>query len=143
MKFRSSKAPAAAAMVTFLLLILGLASSTFALHASQAGIIDWHKQFIGVPLSGSLAPVFHRVNKTISASSRASQTVILTGTGSHVLAALDPVAGDVGTCSLMAIFSSTYFNHATCVAWRYIFDAKDPFTTFRANGGGACVSFWF
>lgn len=75
---------------------LSLTSSTLALHASEAGVIDWHKQFIGVPSPGSVAPVFHHFNTTEASASEISRSLILTGTASNVLAALDPVTGEVG-----------------------------------------------
>lgn len=63
--------------------------TTQALHESDVGVVDWHKQLIGVPLAGALAtaPIFHRVGKN---------SIILTATGNNVLAALDPVNGSVG-----------------------------------------------
>jgi ER membrane protein complex subunit 1 len=77
------------------LTILPLVSFVLALHASEAGVVDWHKTFIGVPHTGSLeaSPVFHRVETRNSTTS-----VILTSTeDTNVLAALDPFSGSVGT----------------------------------------------
>lgn len=68
-------------------------SSTWALHESEVGVVDWHKRLIGVPLSGSspTAPTFHRVG-----NSKSTKSVVLTATGSNVLTALNPVNGSVG-----------------------------------------------
>jgi hypothetical protein len=65
---------------------------TSALHESDTGIVDWHKIFVGVPLTSSLstAPTFHRVG------GESTQSVVLTATGSNVLAALNPVNGSIG-----------------------------------------------
>jgi hypothetical protein len=73
---------------------LSITLSTNALQESEVGIVDWHKSLIGVPLSGSLstAPVFHRVNVGVE-----TKSVVITATGSNVLAALNPVNGSVGT----------------------------------------------
>lgn len=73
----------------------------WALHLSEAGVVDWHKPFVGVPLVSSLstAPTFHRLAK----SGAATQSVILTATSSNVLAALNPVDGSIGMYSLVDI----------------------------------------
>ena len=69
-----------------LLLVLGV--TTWALHESDVGIVDWNKHYIGVPLAGSVttAPAFHHVG---------NKTIVLTATGSNVLAALKPEDGSV------------------------------------------------
>jgi hypothetical protein len=78
-------------------------TKTVALHASEAGVVDWHKPQIGVPLifSQSLSPTFHRVtqkhtNEYGIALNDTTQSVILTATSANVLAALDPVKGEIG-----------------------------------------------
>ena len=72
-----------------LVLLLTLSITTWALHESDVGIVDWHKLLIGIPLSGSVmtAPVFHHVG---------NKTIVLTATGNNVLAALEPEDGSVG-----------------------------------------------
>ncbi len=69
-------------------------TSSWALHASEVGVVDWQKTLVGVPLTGShvTAPVFHRVGEDFG------QSVILAATGNNVLAALNPTNGSVGTC---------------------------------------------
>lgn len=65
-----------------------------ALQASEAGVVDWHRKFIGVPRTDTLdsAPAFHRVQ-----NKNDTRSVILTVTeNTNVLAALDPVNGSVG-----------------------------------------------
>ena len=61
------------------------------LQASEAGVVDWHKPLVGVPLADwqSTAPAFHRPEK-------ASDSVIVTATGSNVLAALNATDGSIG-----------------------------------------------
>ena len=70
-----------------LLLVLGV-TTTWALHESDVGIVDWNKQYIGVPLAESVltAPAFHHVG---------NETIILTATGSSVLAALKAEDGSI------------------------------------------------
>jgi len=64
-----------------------LHTTTWALHESDVGIIDWHTKLVGVPLVGShnTAPVFHG-------------DFILTATASNVLAALNTTDGSIGMC---------------------------------------------
>lgn len=69
-------------------------TSVWALQASEAGVVDWHKTFIGVPRTDSLesSPVFHRIQ-----SKDSTQSVILTTTeNTNVLAALNPADGSIG-----------------------------------------------
>jgi hypothetical protein len=63
--------------------------STSALHESDVGVVDWYKQLIGVPLTGSSSttPTFHYVNGT---------SLVLAVTGNNVLAALHADNGTVG-----------------------------------------------
>jgi hypothetical protein len=76
-----------------LLLLVLCVTPSFTLHESDVGVVDWHKRLVGVPLTSSIstAPVFHRVEKRQS-----TKSVVLTATGSNVLAALNPVNGSVG-----------------------------------------------
>ena len=69
-------------------LLLVLCVSSWALHESDVGIVDWHKKLIGVPLSGSIltAPTFHATGNT---------TVVITATDNNVLAVLNPEDGSV------------------------------------------------
>ncbi|TFK50623.1 DUF1620-domain-containing protein [Heliocybe sulcata] len=91
------------------LLVFLLPGLACALHESEAGVVDWHKTLVGVPLaySPSIAPAFHRVHDTANTT----RSVILTATGNNVLAALNPVDGSV--------------------AWRHVFEPEDPVTAFR------------
>ncbi|KAI0772317.1 DUF1620-domain-containing protein [Trametes elegans] len=91
-----------------LFLFLCWAVCTYALHASEAGVIDWHKPLAGVPLthSSSTAPKFHR--RELSGGSTRSN--ILVTTESNVLAALNPANGSL--------------------EWRYIFDDDDHVVLF-------------
>ncbi|TDL26922.1 DUF1620-domain-containing protein [Rickenella mellea] len=96
-----------------LLALLCLLQTTFALHESDAGVVDWHKPLIGVPLTGSLAtaPVFHRVGS--HDPNGTTQSVILTATASNVLGALEPASGNL--------------------TWRHIYEPEDPVILFRAR----------
>ncbi|PCH43293.1 DUF1620-domain-containing protein [Wolfiporia cocos MD-104 SS10] len=92
-------------------LAAALFAQTWALHASEAGVVDWHKPFVGVPAVNvpSTAPSFHRI-ANFDGSTR---SVILTATSSNVLAALDPIAGGV--------------------AWRYIFEDDERVIAYRQH----------
>ncbi|KAJ6617050.1 hypothetical protein B0H10DRAFT_1349440 [Mycena sp. CBHHK59/15] len=70
-------------MFLLLFTVLLCSSLSLAIHESDAGVIDWHKKFVGVPLA---APVVHHAEK---------QTVLLLPTASNVLAALNTTDGSV------------------------------------------------
>ncbi|KAL4079874.1 hypothetical protein V8B97DRAFT_656854 [Scleroderma yunnanense] len=69
---------------TSLLAASVLHTTTWALHESDVGVVDWHTKLVGVPLVDSqhTAPVFH-------------EDLILTATSSHVLAALNATDGSI------------------------------------------------
>ena len=69
---------------------------TLAIHASEAGVVDWHKPLIGDTLTGnpSLSPIFHRVGE----QNESTQSYILTASSSNVFAALHPGNGTIGAC---------------------------------------------
>lgn len=75
------------------------ATSSWGLHESDVGVLDWHKRLVGVPLTESIstAPVFHRVG------SRNTKSVVISATGNNVLAGLNPVNGSVGTSDLLPL----------------------------------------
>ncbi|KAI8996246.1 DUF1620-domain-containing protein [Trametes punicea] len=91
-------------------LLLG-AACAYALHASEAGVVDWHKPLAGVPLlqSPATAPSFHRKEY----ESGATRSIILTATQSNVLAALNPANGSL--------------------EWRHIFDDDDHILAYRKS----------
>lgn len=70
---------------------------TLAIHAEEAGVVDWHKELIGDTLTGNpaLGPVFHRVGE----ENEATKSYVLTATTSNVLAALHPENGSIGASS--------------------------------------------
>ncbi len=74
-------------------LLLG-AACAYALHASEAGVLDWHKPQLGVPLiqSHATAPTFHRREYDTGAT----RSTILTVTQSNVLASVNPANGSIG-----------------------------------------------
>jgi hypothetical protein len=78
-----------------------LVLSARALHQSDVGITDWHKNLIGIPRITTLstAPIFHRVLD----SAPTTKSVLLTATGSGVLAALNPVDGLLGSRFLSSL----------------------------------------
>ena len=75
-------------LLSNLVLLFALGVTTWALSESDVGVVDWNKHYIGVPLAGSVttAPAFHHVG---------NKTIILTATGSNVLAALELEDGSV------------------------------------------------
>ncbi|KAF5329635.1 hypothetical protein D9619_009267 [Psilocybe cf. subviscida] len=83
---------------------LSLPTPTWALHAADAGIVDWHKHLVGAPMTGAAvtAPSFYR---TIDEDTGTEESTILTATGNNVLAALKAADGSV--------------------RWRYIFEKED------------------
>ncbi|KZT68592.1 DUF1620-domain-containing protein [Daedalea quercina L-15889] len=83
---------------------------TWAIHASDAGIVDWHQPLVGVPLFGasSTAPKFQRVGEA------KSRSLLFTATSGNVLAALDPATG--------------------AIAWRYIFEDNEHIIGFKQHG---------
>ncbi|KAK0200946.1 DUF1620-domain-containing protein [Desarmillaria ectypa] len=90
-----------------LVVVASWLGTTFGIQESDAGIIDWHKRLVGIPLvdSTSTAPVFHRVG------GKNTKSVILAATEHNVLAALNPVDGSV--------------------TWRHIFEPEDTIVTFQ------------
>jgi len=68
--------------------VFSLCVGTWALHESDVGVVDWRKEFIGVPLSGSIStsPSFHRAE---------NRSFIVAATSSNVLAALEPEDGSI------------------------------------------------
>ncbi|EMD34983.1 hypothetical protein CERSUDRAFT_116509 [Gelatoporia subvermispora B] len=87
-------------------------NSVSALHASEVGVVDWHKSFIGVPLIGSpsISPTFHRVGS----ADGPTQSVVLAATSSNVLAALSPMNGSI--------------------SWRYVFEDDEHVIAFKRHG---------
>jgi hypothetical protein len=70
-------------------------TTSWALHAEEAGVVDWHQRLIGVPLSefASLAPRFHSWSL---GGSEGDESLIVTATEANALAALHPQNGSVG-----------------------------------------------
>ncbi|KAI0651032.1 DUF1620-domain-containing protein [Trametes meyenii] len=99
-------------------LLLG-AVSAYALHASEAGIIDWHTPHVGVPLvhSPSTAPKFHRREY----DGGATRSIILAASQSNVLAGVNPANGSL--------------------EWRHVFDDDDIILAYqRQNDVVAALS---
>lgn len=65
-----------------------------AVHASEAGVVDWYKPLIGDALTGNpyLSPTFHRIEEL----GGTTKSLVLTATTSNVLAALHPEDGSIG-----------------------------------------------
>jgi hypothetical protein len=76
------------------MLIILFCSPTLAIFASQAGSIDWHTMYIGIPHTSipALEPRFHRVGSTTNTA----QAIYLAATKKNVLAALNPTEGNIG-----------------------------------------------
>ncbi|KAF5329638.1 hypothetical protein D9619_009260 [Psilocybe cf. subviscida] len=83
---------------------LSLPTPSWALHAADVGVVDWHKHLVGAPMTGAAvtAPSFYR---TIDEDTRTEESTILTATGNNVLAALKRPDG--------------------FLRWRYVFEKKD------------------
>ncbi|KIY53056.1 DUF1620-domain-containing protein [Fistulina hepatica ATCC 64428] len=92
----------------FLLLLWSVLCA--ALHESDVGVINWHKEFVGVPNLAGPPPVFHRVG------SKSTRSVVLAATESNAFAAFDPISGEI--------------------VWRHIHEDHDPVATFRAFDDG-------
>lgn len=105
---------------------LSLLSTTYALYESEAGIVDWHKSLIGVPLTGSLgtAPSFHRATKDDGWTT----SLIISATSSNVLGALNAEDGAVGECDWLAGVLAIV---DVFTAWRHVFAANDPIAVFK------------
>ena len=68
--------------------LISLCAVSKALHEADVGVVDWHRQLIGVPFAGfvSTPPSFHQVE---------NRSLIITTTDSNVLAALEPEDGSI------------------------------------------------
>ncbi|KAI0052505.1 DUF1620-domain-containing protein [Auriscalpium vulgare] len=86
------------------------ATASLALHEDEAGVVDWYKAQIGVPLSHSpsTSPAFH-----MEPGKPPTEGLLLTATSSNVLAALHPMNGSV--------------------AWRYIFKSDDNIVYYQRH----------
>jgi hypothetical protein len=96
--------------VPLLSIVLNLASHSTPVHAlreAHAGVLDWHKPLIGVPLTqfARTAPALHRLTSSASSPSSSdagfsenanARSLIVTATASNVLAAIHPENGTLG-----------------------------------------------
>jgi hypothetical protein len=78
----------------FALVFASLCSTVLALYESDAGVVDWHRPLVGVPLTSSLgtAPTFHAIPRRPP-----TEALLLTATSGNVLAALRASNGQLGT----------------------------------------------
>lgn len=77
--------------------VLAVVQAGHALHAEDAGKVDWHKPLVGIPLRGrEFAPNFHRVPPYRFKQSWKS--VIITATEANVLAGVNPADAALGAC---------------------------------------------
>ncbi|KAG8835265.1 hypothetical protein FRC17_004572 [Serendipita sp. 399] len=81
-------------------LLASLIASVNAIYSSQAGQIDWHQQYVGIPSvhSNALAPRLHRIGSVQPGTP--AQSVLLTATKKNVLAAINPSEGNIGLVTL-------------------------------------------
>ena len=109
------------------ILWLALVGVVAALTESDAGVVDWHKRLVGVPLTTfpSTAPVFHRVG------TKNTKSVILTATEQNILAALNPVDGSIG--ALYALIREEH-KLKLCPEWRHVYQPEDPILAFEKHG---------
>ncbi|KAF9516661.1 hypothetical protein BS47DRAFT_1340546 [Hydnum rufescens UP504] len=91
------------------LLIFSVAS-VFSLHESDAGVTDWHKPLVGIPLTHSIStsPRFHRIFDHKGTESR-----VFVATKRNTLASLDPILGTI--------------------AWRHVFDEDEHIVHVQAH----------
>ena len=112
----------------------------WALHESEAGVVDWQRTFIGVPRTdvSQVAPSFLRVkgrdDETTSLVISATETT---------LGAVDPVDGNVGECRLRmtprcsaCLSGRLILNLSQPIAWRHIFEPSDPILGYYKSGNG-------
>ena len=80
------------------LLCATLIHQALALHESDVGVIDWHKPLIGLPNPQDplTLPSFHRVRDE---RTQLTNSVVITGTRSNVLAGVDPMNGSLSRSS--------------------------------------------
>jgi len=78
----------------FLAFLFLFSSPTLAIYASQAGSIDWHTMYMGVPHTSppALEPRIHRVGS----NTNTPQAVYIAATKKNVLAGLNPSEGNIG-----------------------------------------------
>ncbi|KAG8838290.1 hypothetical protein FRC18_005206 [Serendipita sp. 400] len=97
-------------------LLTPLIASVNAIYSSQAGQIDWHKQYVGIPSihSSALAPRLHRIGSVQHGTP--AQSILLTATKKNVLAALNPSEGNI--------------------VWRHRYEEHDVLQAFKANMDG-------
>jgi hypothetical protein len=82
-----------------LLLLSQLALGALAVQSNLAGVIDWHKALVGIPLSDTgrtTSPTFH--NFKLANGTDRSSIVLLTE--SNVVASLSGEDGSIGTLAL-------------------------------------------
>jgi hypothetical protein len=106
-------------LFSFGLAVLPLLSlpTTWALHAADVGVVDWHKHLVGAPMTGSpvTAPSFYRT--IIDDDTKEEDTMVLTTTGNNVLAALKTTDG--------------------AVQWRHVFEKEDRILGYWKGETGA------
>lgn len=97
--------PSLISLLSPLILIFALILSTNAIYAHQAGVIDWHKQYLGVPLTHTqqVAPRFHK----IGGAGGKGQAVWLAATERNILGAVNPSEGNIG-----AFYGTLYHVHS-------------------------------
>lgn len=142
---RPSPAPGSAGVMhilsslwgTSVLLFCTLSSpSVWALHESEAGVVDWQRTFIGVPRTDApkVAPRFLRVK--VKNDETTSLVVSATETA---LGAVNPVDGNIGECGLKRAFRSWAClsgRLTQLIAWRHIFEPSDPILGYYKSGNG-------
>ena len=108
--------------------LISLCAVSTALHEADVGLVDWHKQLIGVPLAGPLSasPSFHHVE---------NRSLIITTTDSNVLAALEPEDGSIRE---LPFLSNTFIIGLTSPVWRHVFDPEDRIMGYYKNSSGKC-----
>jgi hypothetical protein len=115
-------------------LLLSLTASVNGLYESQAGIIDWHKPYVGIPrLTRWTSPRFHQIAST--QPNVPSKAVVVVGTQKNVLAALNPSNGNIGTFVSDAN-NAQRAHRLLFLVWRRQYEEDDPLVAFRGNADG-------
>ncbi|KAI0318194.1 DUF1620-domain-containing protein [Amylostereum chailletii] len=94
----------------WLFALTALASCARALKQSEAGVVDWHQSYVGVPLVDSLATAPAFLSKP---GHPPTSALLLTATSSNVLAALHPTNGSI--------------------AWRFVYEPKDSIVYYQKH----------
>ncbi|KAG9119129.1 hypothetical protein FRC07_006008 [Ceratobasidium sp. 392] len=113
-----------------LLLWLPTLLHVYGLEESEAGVIDWHQELVGVPVTNSpkTLPAFIRSDP----SSPAKKTGIAVVTKSNVLSVINP--GDTGNIGEYFREARGFASSDVSLVWRRVFDkAEGPILQYKTH----------